>query len=231
MPKNNAKSHQTAKRLKLKQGDHLVAQRVLYTHHGLYIDEGYVAEYSLDYGVHLILLDEFIADSKLRLRCHDQAKYSPQEAVERAKSRLGECSYNLLFSNCEHFVNWCIEGKEYSRQVDNIIGIFPPLAMASMVKELSDSAFDVIYNKKDLKDAIHQAAVSSNINPIIKTGEIIEDVSGINVLNEIEQQTAALKQNIKKFKSKRKSEISDLKQDIKDLQNTLINDLKKIFLH
>lgn len=231
MPKNNAKSHQTAKRLKLKQGDHLVAQRVLYTHHGLYIDEGYVAEYSLDYGVHLILLDEFIADSKLRLRSHDQAKYSPQEAVERAKSRLGECSYNLLFSNCEHFVNWCIEGKEYSRQVDNIIGIFPPLAMASMVKELSDSAFDVIYNKKDLKDAINQAAASSNINPIIKTGEIIEDVSGINVLNELEQQTAALKQNIKKFKSKRKSEISDLKQDIKDLQNTLINDLKKIFLH
>lgn len=231
MPKNNAKSHQTAKRLKLKQGDHLVAQRVLYTHHGLYIDEGYVAEYSLDYGVHLILLDEFIADSKLRLRCHDQAKYSPQEAVERAKSRLGECSYNLLFSNCEHFVNWCIEGKEYSRQVDNIIGIFPPLAMASMVKELSDSAFDVIYKKKDLKDAINQAAASPNINPIIKTGEIIEDVSGINVLNELEQQTAALKQNIKKFKSKRKSEISDLKQDIKDLQNTLINDLKKIFLH
>ena len=231
MPKNNAKSHQTAKRLKLKQGDHLVAQRVLYTHHGLYIDEGYVAEYSLDYGVHLILLDEFIADSKLRLRSHDQAKYSPQEAVERAKSRLGECSYNLLFSNCEHFVNWCIEGKEYSRQVDNIIGIFPPLAMASMVKELSDSAFDVIYNKKDLKDAINQAAASSNINPIIKTGEIIEDISGINVLNELEQQTAALKQNIKKFKSKRKSEISDLKQDIKDLQNTLINDLKKIFLH
>ena len=227
MPKNNAKSHQTAKRLKLKQGDHLVAQRVLYTHHGLYIDEGYVAEYSLDYGVHLILLDEFIADSKLRLRCHAQAKYSPQEAVERAKSRLGECSYNLLFSNCEHFVNWCIEGKEYSRQVDNIIGIFPPLAMASMVKELSDSAFDVIYNKKDLKDAINQAAASPNINPIIKTGEIIEDVSGINVLNELEQQTAALKQNIKKFKSKRKSEISDLKQDIKDLQNTLINMAKR----
>ena len=99
--------------------------------------------------------------------------------------------------------------------------------MASMVKELSDSAFDVIYNKKDLKDAINQAAASPNINPIIKTGEIIEDVSGINVLNELEQQTAALKQNIKKFKSKRKSEISDLKQDIKDLQNTLINMAKR----
>ena len=83
MPQNNTQSIQTAEKLKLKPGDHLIAQRILYTHHGLYIDEGYVAEYSLDYGVHLILLDEFIADSKLRLRSHANAQYSPKEAVER----------------------------------------------------------------------------------------------------------------------------------------------------
>ena len=222
MPTNNDKSIQTAEKLKLKPGYHLVAQRILYTHHGLYIDEGYVAEYSLDYGVHLILLDEFIADSKLRLRSHDNAQYTPKEAVERAKSRLGECNYNLLFSNCEHFVNWCIEGKEYSRQVDNILGIFPPLAMASMVKELSDSAVDVINNKKDLKDVINQATASSNINPIVKTSEIIEDVSGINVLDELENQTDHLKQKAKDFKHKRKGELLELKHEIKKFAKKLV---------
>lgn len=123
---NNPTSIENAAELNLKPGDHLVAQRVLYTHHGLYIGEGYVAEYSLDYGVHLILLNDFTSGSQLRLRMHKDARYSPQEAVIRAKSRLGECNYNLLFSNCEHFVNWCIDGKEYSRQVNNIMTIIPP---------------------------------------------------------------------------------------------------------
>ena len=222
MPQNNTQSIQTAEKLKLKPGDHLIAQRILYTHHGLYIDEGYVAEYSLDYGVHLILLDEFIADSKLRLRSHANAQYSPKEAVERAKSRLGECNYNLLFSNCEHFVNWCIEGKEFSRQVDNIIGIFPPLAVVSMVKELSDSAVDVLNNKKDLKDVINQAAASSNINPIVKTSEIIEDVSGINVLDELENQSYHLKQKAKDFKHKRKDELLEFKSEIKKFAKKLV---------
>ena len=42
---NNAKSIEIAEKLNLNPGDHLIAQRILYTHHGLYIDEGYVADY------------------------------------------------------------------------------------------------------------------------------------------------------------------------------------------
>ena len=43
--------------------------------------------------------------------------YTPEETVQRAKSRLGETSYNLLTNNCEHFVIWCKTGVSESLQV------------------------------------------------------------------------------------------------------------------
>jgi len=42
--------------------------------------------------------------------------YIPDVVVERAKSRLGEQDYNLLFNNCEHLANWCKTGMSHSRQ-------------------------------------------------------------------------------------------------------------------
>lgn len=47
--------------------------------------------------------------------------YSPEETVQRAKSRLGENSYNLVTNNCEHFAIWCKTGVSKSTQVDNIL--------------------------------------------------------------------------------------------------------------
>ena len=47
--------------------------------------------------------------------------YSPAETLRRAKSRLGESSYNLVFNNCEHFVVWCKTGVSESHQVNQII--------------------------------------------------------------------------------------------------------------
>ena len=54
--------------------------------------------------------------------------YSEQEIVKRAKSKLGEQGYNILFQNCEHFVTWCRYGKESSQQVR---GFFSPLSTSS----------------------------------------------------------------------------------------------------
>ncbi len=48
--------------------------------------------------------------------------FSPQETIERAKSRLGEVGYHLTRSNCEHFALWCKTGIKQSRQVDDFIG-------------------------------------------------------------------------------------------------------------
>lgn len=47
--------------------------------------------------------------------------YSPAETLRRAKSRLGENSYNLVFNNCEHFVVWCKTGVSESHQVNAVI--------------------------------------------------------------------------------------------------------------
>lgn len=52
---------------------------------------------------------------------HNYKIYSPEETVERAKSRLGETSYNLVFNNCEHFAIWCKTGISESHQVNRIL--------------------------------------------------------------------------------------------------------------
>jgi hypothetical protein len=44
--------------------------------------------------------------------------YSPEETVNRARSRLGENRYNLVFNNCEHFALWCKTGISESGQVN-----------------------------------------------------------------------------------------------------------------
>ena len=43
--------------------------------------------------------------------------FSPEESIERARSRLGETEYDMLSNNCECFVNWAIIDKAISIQV------------------------------------------------------------------------------------------------------------------
>ncbi len=52
--------------------------------------------------------------------------YSPEETIERAKSRLGESSYNLIDNNCEHFAIWCKTGIQESYQVEGIFKLILP---------------------------------------------------------------------------------------------------------
>ena len=46
---------------------------------------------------------------------------SPAETVARARSKLGERSYNLIFNNCEHFAIWCKTGVHESHQVSQLL--------------------------------------------------------------------------------------------------------------
>ena len=52
--------------------------------------------------------------------------YSPEETLERAKSKIGKHGYNLLFHNCEHFALWCKTGICESRQIARILEIKLP---------------------------------------------------------------------------------------------------------
>lgn len=47
--------------------------------------------------------------------------YTPEETVQRARSRLGETEYNLALNNCEHFAIWCKTGVSESTQVNLIL--------------------------------------------------------------------------------------------------------------
>jgi len=42
--------------------------------------------------------------------------YPPNDIVERAVFQLGARNYNILWSNCEHFVKWCRYGSKRSDQ-------------------------------------------------------------------------------------------------------------------
>lgn len=108
-------------------GSHLMTTRNGYYHHGIYIGVNRVIHYSgFCSGVHSgpveeLSLEEFSAGRPIRVKAIQQAKYSREEIVRRAMSRVGENRYRLLTNNCEHFCNWCLWGKSYSEQVRSFI--------------------------------------------------------------------------------------------------------------
>lgn len=105
-------------------GDHLKSSRGLYTHHGLYVGDDIIIHYSGLSGrmqsglIEKVSLNEFCAGSDYKIVSHPNRDYSRAESVRRATSRLGEDAYSIPGNNCEHFVNWCIEGDHTSSQVD-----------------------------------------------------------------------------------------------------------------
>ena len=108
-------------------GDHLRVSRGFYFHHGIDIGGGRVVHYSGEPG-----------DKANASICNDArgdfANGGVVEVVDygacdesvvvvmRANSRLGECGYHLVFSNCEHFARWCKTGSAESEQVRNAVG-------------------------------------------------------------------------------------------------------------
>jgi hypothetical protein len=63
-------------------------------------------------------LRRFSMGRPVRIVEHCESQYSPQEIVQRARSRAGENQYRVLENNCEHFCNWCISGRSRSIQVE-----------------------------------------------------------------------------------------------------------------
>ncbi|MBU8901413.1 MAG: lecithin retinol acyltransferase family protein, partial [Victivallales bacterium] len=63
---------------------------------------------------------DFSQGCKIVVQPHKTRKYTLLESIKRAEQRLGEANYDLPSNNCEHFVNWCINGKVKSRQVEKV---------------------------------------------------------------------------------------------------------------
>ncbi|HEV3104092.1 MAG TPA: lecithin retinol acyltransferase family protein [Trinickia sp.] len=104
-------------------GAHLVTRRAGYSHHGIYVGDGKVVHYSgfcttLHRGpVEEVSLERFATGHMVAVIDEPHARYAGRQAVQRARSRLGENRYRLLTNNCEHFCTWCIDGVGRSEQV------------------------------------------------------------------------------------------------------------------
>lgn len=63
--------------------------------------------------------------------------YSPEETIRRAKSKLGETKYSLLFNNCEHYAIWCKTGIHESHQIEDLLNMsYKIRAAADFIKQL-----------------------------------------------------------------------------------------------
>lgn len=101
----------------LELGEHLIVDRLGYTHHGLYIGNNRVLHYSSNRIIEIDSLYSFIESGK-NIRIIDSPRnYSSNEVIGRGYSRLGEADYDLVFNNCEHFVNWCRSGGKWSNSI------------------------------------------------------------------------------------------------------------------
>ena len=108
-------------------GAHLVSPRRTFDHHGIYAGEGRVIQYTGFKGwlrvrpVEEVSLAEFSRGHGFTIQ--PGGRFSPEETLARARSRLGENLYRLLSNNCEHFARWCVSGASRSFQVERWLGI------------------------------------------------------------------------------------------------------------
>lgn len=114
----------------LKRGDHIYVSRGICDHHGIYLGNEQVIDYSqfnkdgkVTNIIRIRSLQNFLQGSKeLWIKKYGQSD-SPEQAIQRAKSKLGEDKYCLFQNNCEHFAHWCKTGFNKSDQVERVTGV------------------------------------------------------------------------------------------------------------
>jgi hypothetical protein len=129
-------------------GTHVVTDRTLYAHHGIYVGDGRVVHYAgLCNGwqsglIEEVSLEEFADGERILAVPHSSRAFSDAEIVARARSRLGEDMYHLLRNNCEHFCQWCVTGRKRSWQVREWMSL--PSRLLRMVFRWSVDAMKIV---------------------------------------------------------------------------------------
>ena len=104
-------------------GAHLTTPRRGFTHHGIHIGNGRVVHYPgssrcFDTGpIREVSIDEFERGHGFAIAA-TPSRYSGEQIVVRARSRIGEAAYSVTANNCEHFCHWCLSGAPRSEQVE-----------------------------------------------------------------------------------------------------------------
>ena len=107
------------------QGDQIYVYRAfvniegVYQHHGIDCGDGTVIHYRKPSEViERTSLAVFSRGNSILVKEYIKGFcFVPDVVVSRAKSRLHEQQYNLLFNNCEHFATWCKTGISDSKQI------------------------------------------------------------------------------------------------------------------
>ena len=135
----------------LRAGDVIFTDHVLYQHYGVYAGEGRVIHYAgenshfgRDVGVRETSFEQFAGGGKCSVvQFVGSQPFSGKETVNRARSRIGEKSYNLIFNNCEHFALWCKTGRSKSIQVEKAVTtavVLGAVAIAALIVESNEGA-------------------------------------------------------------------------------------------
>lgn len=132
------------------RGDQLYVMRPLmgmdgaYEHHGIDCGDGTVIHYYKGGEVPTITRTSYatFARGNPVFTKSYSVSYVPDVVIERAESRLGECRYDLLSNNCEHFANWCKVGRNESKQLAEYgldVNRLSPIASRRLVMEATES--------------------------------------------------------------------------------------------
>ncbi|WP_390622910.1 lecithin retinol acyltransferase family protein [Ralstonia syzygii] len=110
----------------IRAGDHLWVWCTGYTHHGIASGRNTVIHYLGKKGLYEdgmiaeTTLGQFAEGGEIHVKDHPDRRHGSVDSVQRARQRIGETEYNLVFNNCEHFVTWCIEDEHTSEQVNTV---------------------------------------------------------------------------------------------------------------
>ena len=115
-------------------------------HHGIYIGNGQVLHFSGGHDninekeaeIVITGITDFknFADKRNSpvYICYHHNASSEEEIMKRVNEILGKKKYNLITNNCEHITNYCITGKNISRQTNKVVKYFLDISMDYLTK-------------------------------------------------------------------------------------------------
>lgn len=113
-----------------KMGDVIAFKRPLFTHYGLYIGNGMIVHRDKMGGRPKVAISPMydvpgnISIANNEYEKNNMKRVATEEAIRRAVSQVGDTEYNLITSNCEHFVTENKYGSSVSNQVNALRNIF-----------------------------------------------------------------------------------------------------------
>ena len=165
-------------------GDHLVTARLGYTHHGLSVGSDLVIHYQgpnlgLPGEIVMTSLGEFSDGKPIWCKFCPVRQYDRAASIERAHTRLGEHRYDVLFSNCEHFVMWCIHGLHHSPQVSKAAAAVAKAALRTQQTTIMPPATTVLTRERTASDCMTLATSAITLTTLATSPSWVPLATGV----------------------------------------------------